>query len=253
MLSSVNDISRDDERLLIGPQQKDSAKNVDAKQPKQIRMDHRSYLLQNVPTEDTTSSNDVLVNAPIKSATLNQISCDVNPQNRIKMDNRAYLLENVPKEDLSTNDVLVNVPTKSLTVNKNSLDAEPQSRIKMGHRSYLEQSVYRVETSSKDAALLNKSGSETSDMALHSRFSVQSSESEGEKRVRRRGIDYTVVHKDAGVYTKTDVSNLATVFHPRIMSNIRWIKSPLAAQSRKLNKNYYSDTLTLTLMTQMNK
>ncbi len=54
----------------------------------------------------------------------------------------------------------------------------------------------------------------------------EASESEGEKRVRRRGIDYTDVHKDAGVYTKTDVSNLATVFHPRIMSNIRCIKSP---------------------------
>ena len=155
-------------------------------------------------------------------------------QIRVEITSRAYLQQNVSsEEDTNDKDVILQKVATSSGDSSEALPTKTQVRKKIDHRRYLEQRVPGEETNFEDS-VSNKTGSVVRDVSLNSRASVRSSESEGEKVFRKRGIDFTVVHKDAGVYTKIDAANLATAFHPRIMSNIRWIKNPLAAQSRKL-------------------
>ena len=60
----------------------------------------------------------------------------------------------------------------------------------------------------------------------------KTSESDSDRQSRSRFMDYVLVHKEAGSYSKIDSSSMPLAFHKSVWNNIKSIKNPYATQSR---------------------
>jgi len=67
---------------------------------------------------------------------------------------------------------------------------------------------------------------------------AETSSNESDRRARRGVMDYVIVHKEGGTYSKIDSSNISSAFHPSIWKNMNAIRFPLTSQSRK-SKSYF--------------